>query len=99
MDRFDVFEIDRAFYAVVQTEHLLQLNTVVVVPLRPANLFPALGKVTIDVEIQGVALRVLSHMSLTLDTRPLQNRMPVHRLSPDEEQGAMNGLNAVLRGL
>lgn len=99
MHKFDVFEIDHAFYAVVQAEHLLAINTIVAVPIRQVDLFPALSRLTVDVEISGVVWRVLCHMPLTLDARLLRNRMPVHRLPANEGQKVMDGLNAVLWGL
>jgi CcdB protein len=99
MHKFDVLDIDRSLYLVVQAEHLLELNTIIVVPIRPANLFPALRRLTVDIDIQGVTWRVLSHMPLTLDARMVRNRLPVHRLSPDEGHKVMEGLNAVLWGL
>lgn len=99
MQKFDVFEIDRALYAVVQAEHLLELNTLVVVPLQPVHVFPALSRLTFDVELGGVAWRVLCHMPLTLDARLVRGRTPLHRLSADEGQKMMDGLNTVLWGL
>lgn len=99
MQKFDVFDIDRSFYAVVQAQHLLAINTIVVVPIRPADLFPALSRLTVDVELGGVIWRVLSHMPVTLDARLVRNRTPAHRLSADEGQKVMDGLNAALWGL
>ena len=99
MHKFDVFDIDSAFYAIVQAEHLLAINTVVVVPIRPVDLFPSLSRLTVDVDIQGTVWRVLSHMPLTLEARLVRNRTPVHRLTADEGQKVMDGLNAVLWGL
>lgn len=99
MHKFDVFDIDRALYMVVQAEHLLEINTVVAVPIRQVDLFPALSRLTVDVAIQGITSRVLCHMPLTLDARLVKNRTPVHRLSPDDGQKVMDGLNAVLWGL
>jgi hypothetical protein len=99
MHKFDVFEIDRSLYAVVQAEHLLGINTVVVVPIRPADLFPAISRLTVDIEIGGAAWRTLCHMPLTLDARLLTGRTPVHRLSSDEGQKVMDGLNTVMWGL
>lgn len=99
MHKFDVFNIDGALYAVVQAEHLLSINTVVVVPIRTLEVFPALSRLTCDVEIQGSVWRALSHMPLTLDARLVRNRVPVHRLSEDEGQKVMDGLYAALWGL
>ena len=99
MHKFDVFEIDRSLYAVVQAELLLTINTIVAVPIRPAALFPALSRLTVDIEIGGAAWRLLCHMPLTLDGRLVRNRMPVHRLSAAEGQKVMDGLNTVMWGL
>ncbi len=98
MPRFDVFEIDRSYYAVVQADHLLSINTIVVVPIRPAHLFPALSKLTVEIKIDGAPWRILSHMPLTIDARLLQNRLPAHRLSADEGQKVMDALNTLLWG-
>lgn len=99
MNKFDVFDIGQALYVVVQAEHLLATNTIVVVPIRQVDLFPALSRLTLDVEIRGATWRVLSHMPLTLDARLVRNRMPIHRLSMNEGQKVMDSLNAVLWGL
>ncbi|PLL12478.1 hypothetical protein C0V75_11055 [Tabrizicola sp. TH137] len=99
MNKFDVLDIDRALYVVVQAEHLLEINTIIVAPIRPAGLFPALRQLTVDVDIKGVTWRVLSHMPLTLDARLVRHRIPVHRLSDEEGARVMDGLNAVLWGL
>lgn len=99
MQKFDVFEIDRSYYVVVQAEHLLDINTVVVVPIRPLDQFPALTRLTIDIEMKGTTWRILSHMPLTLDARTLRNRRPACHLSAEEGQKVMDALNSILWGL
>jgi hypothetical protein len=99
MRKFDVFEIGAALYLVVQAEHLLELNTVVLVPLLPSDALPAVSRLTVDVLIRGDPYRVRAHMPLTVDAGRLRRLKPLCRLSADEGQKAMDGLNTVLWGL
>ncbi|WP_334062878.1 CcdB family protein [Limimaricola cinnabarinus] len=99
MQKFDVFKIGADFYAVVQAEHLLELNTVVLVPILPSGALPALSKLTVDIQIEDEPYRVRSHMPLTVEAQRMRHMKPVCRLSPAEGQKVMDGLNAVLWGL
>lgn len=99
MNKFDVFRINGALYLVVQAEHLLNLNSVVLLPVLPADDLPALRRLTVDVQINGEPYRIRAHMPLTVDAQRLRALTPVHRLSPDEGQKVMDGLYAILWGL
>jgi len=99
MQKFDVFKIAADLYLVVQAEHLLELNTVVLLPILPSDALPALGKLTIDVRIKGEPYRIRAHMPLTVDAHRLRHLMPDHRLSPGEGQAVMDGLYTILWGL
>lgn len=99
MQKFDVFRIGGDLYLVVQADHLLELNTVVLVPVLPSDALPALRKLTIDVQIEGDPYRIRAHMPLTVDAQRLRNLTPVHRLPPEEGQKVMDGLNTILWGL
>lgn len=99
MHKFDVFRIGADLYLVVQAEHLLELNTTVLVPVLPADALPALSRLTVDVRIDGEPYRIRSHMPLTVDARRLRHQKPVHRLSPEEGQKVMDGLNTIFWGL
>lgn len=99
MRKFDIFKIGADMYLVVQAEHLLALNSIILVPVLPADRLPALRKLTVDVEIDGKPHRIRAHMPLTVDAQILKQLKPVHRLSADEGQKVMDGLNAVLWGL
>jgi hypothetical protein len=99
MTKFDVLAIGGAYFMVVQTEHLLELPSTVLVPVLPRDDDPGLRGLTVDVSIDGRPYRVNAHMPVTVETRRLQQTKPVHRLSPEEGQRAMDGLYAVLWGL
>lgn len=99
MQKFDVFEISGALYLVVQAEHLLELNTVVLVPVLPSAALPPLKKLTIDVEINRAPHRIRAHMPLTVEAQRLRHLSPVGRLSADEGQKVMDGLYTILWGL
>lgn len=99
MKKFDVFKIGAGLYLVVQAEHLLDLNTVVLVPILPADAFPRLSRLTIDVQIEGTPYRIRCHMPLTVEAKRLRQLKPVHRLSPHEGQKVMDGLNTILWSL
>jgi hypothetical protein len=99
MQKFDVLKIGADLYLVAQAEHLLELNTVVLLPILPADALPALRNLTIDVRIKGDAYRIRAHMPLTVDAHRLRHLKPVHRLSPDEGQKVMDGLYTILWGL
>jgi CcdB protein len=99
MQKFDVFKIGHALYLVVQAEHLLELNTVVLVPILPSDSLPAVSRLTVDIRIEGDPYRVRAHMPLTVETQRLRRLKPLCRLSADEGQKVMDGLNAVLWGL
>ena len=98
MQKFDVFKIGDDLYLVVQAEHLIDLNTVVLLPILPADALPALRQLTIDVRIEGDLYRIRAHMPLTVDAQRLRHLTPVHRLSPDEGQKVMDGLYTILWG-
>ena len=99
MHKFDVFKIGGDLYLVVQAEHLLGLNTVVLLPVLSADALPALRQLTVDVRIEGDLYRIRAHMPLTVDAHRLRHLTPVHRLSQDEGQKVMDGLYAILWGL
>ena len=99
MRRFDVFKIGDTLYLVVQADHLLELNTVVLVPILPSAALPAVSKLTVDIRIEGDRYRVRTHMPLTVESRRLRRLKPVCRLSADEGQKVMAGLNTILWGL
>jgi len=99
MQKFDVFKIGADLYLVVQAEHLLDLNTVVLLPLLPSHALPALRKLTIDVLIDSDPYRIRAHMPLTVDAYRLRHLAPVHQLTPDEGQAVMDGLYTILWGL
>lgn len=99
MHKFDVLKIGADLYLVVQAEHLSGLNTVVLLPILPVDVLPALSKLTIDIRIEGDLYRIRAHMPLTVDARRLRHLTPVHRLSPDEGQKVMDGLYTILWGL
>ena len=99
MRKFDVHRIGADLYLVVQAEHLLDLNTVVLLPILPADRLPALTQLTLDVRIEGDLHRVRAHMPLTVDAQRLRHLTPVHRLSPEDGQKVMDGLYAILWGL
>jgi hypothetical protein len=99
MQKFDVLKIGANLYLVVQAEHLLDLNTVVLLPILPTDALPALRKLTLDIQIEGDPYRIRAHMPLTVDAHRLRHLKPVHRLSPDEGQKVMDGLYTILWGL
>ncbi|TGD61145.1 hypothetical protein EYC08_19260 [Tabrizicola sp. WMC-M-20] len=99
MQKFDVFKIGNDLYLVVQAEHLLELNTIVLLPLLPIPGLPVLTRLTIDIDIEGEPYRIRAHMPLTVATHRLRHLKPVHRLSPDEGQKVMDGLYTILWGL
>lgn len=99
MRKFDVFKIGVDLYLVVQAEHLLGLNTVILLPILPVDALPALTQLTIDIRIAGDPHRIRAHMPLTVDAHRLRHLTPVHRLSPDEGQKVMDGLYTILWGL
>ena len=99
MRKFDVLRIGAELYLVVQAEHLLRLNTVVLLPILPGDALPALSKLTVDIQIANKTYRIRAHMPLTVDAQRLRHLTPVHRLSADEGQKVMDGLYAILWGL
>jgi len=99
MNKFDVLGIGTDLYLVVQAEHLLDLNTIVLLPILPADTLPALSQLTIDVRIEDDLYRIRAHMPLTVEAHRLRHLTPVHRLSPDEGQKVMDGLYTILWGL
>ncbi len=99
MQKFDVFRIGGDLYLVVQADHFLELNTVVLVPVLPSDALPALSKLTIDIQIEGDPYRIRAHMPLTVEAQRLRHLNPVHRLSPEDGQKVMDGLNTILWGL
>lgn len=98
MEKFDVYAIDGALYLVVQTDHLLTLNTVILVPVLPHDSFPPLSKLTVDVEIGDAPFTIRAHMPLTVEAQRLRALSPVHRLTADQGQAVMDGLATVLWG-
>lgn len=99
MNRFDVFRIGADLYLVVQAEHLLDLNTIILLPVLPADALPALRKLTVDIRIEGEIYRIRAHMPLTVEAYRLRHLTPVHRLSSDEGQKVVDGLYTILWGL
>lgn len=99
MTRFDVLRLGEALYVVVQAEHLLALNTIVLVPALPVDQAPGLRGLTVDIEVEGRAYRVRAHMPLTVEARSIQRAAALTRLSPDDGQKVMDGLNKILWGL
>ncbi|MGC0225868.1 CcdB family protein [Pseudooceanicola nitratireducens] len=98
MQKFDVYEITGDLYAVVQADHLLDLNSVTVVPVLPRDAYPALRKLTVDVQINGRPYLIRAHMPLTIEARHLRRADPVYRLTADQGQRVMDGLNTILWG-
>lgn len=98
MQKGDVYRISGALYLVVQSDHLLDLNSVILVPVLPAAQLPALSRLTVDLRIEGESLRVRAHMPLTVEARRLRGLDAVHQLSPDEMQAVMDGLSLILWG-
>lgn len=98
MRKFDVFGIDGGLYLVVQAEHLLELNTVVLVPLVRVDAVAGMTRLTVSVQVGDRAYRVLCHMPLTVGARRLRTLRPVHHLSSEEGQAVMDGLNTILWG-
>ena len=94
----DVFRIEGDLYLVVQAAHLLELNSVVVVPVLPRDAYPALRKLTLDIEIDGTPYRIRAHMPLTIEAARLRHLTPVHHLSSDDSQKVMDGLATILWG-
>ena len=99
MQKFDVLEIAGDHYLVVQADHLLELNTVVLLPVLPSDKLPPLTKLTVDVKIAGGLFRIRTHMPLTVEGHRLRHLDPVHQLSAEEGQRVMDGLYAILWGL
>ena len=99
MQKFAVFEIAGDLYLVVQADHLLELNTVVLVPVLPSDTLPTLTKLTVDVTIAGSSFRVRTHMPLTVQADRLRHLNPVHQLSAEEGHRVLDGLYAILWGL
>ncbi|MGR3570708.1 hypothetical protein [Brevirhabdus sp.] len=99
MRKFDVLRIGADLYLVVQAEHLLDLNSVVLLPVLPIEALPGLRQLTIDIRIAGDPYRIRAHMPLTVEAHRLRHLKPVHRLSPDEGQKVMDGLYTILWGL
>ena len=58
MRKFDVLRIGADLYLVVQAEHLLELNSVVLLPVLPIEALPGLRKLTIDIRIAGDPYRI-----------------------------------------
>lgn len=98
MRKFDVFRIGTDLYLVVQADHLLQLNSIILVPLLPADDLPPLSRLTVPVDIEGRAYRVQAHMPLTVSGTRLRGMAPVGRLTADDGQRVMDGLYTVLWG-
>jgi hypothetical protein len=99
MTKFDVYRIGEALFLVVQADHLLALNTVVLVPVLPRGSVPPLSRLTVDVVIGTSPCIVLGHAPLTVEARRLRRLKPVARLSDDEGQQVMDALNTILWGL
>ena len=99
MQKFDIFDIAGELYLVVQAEHLLELNTVVLLPVLPIDSLPELSRLTVDIRINAGQFRIRTHMPLTVEARRLRYLQPVARLSATEGQKVMDGLNTILWGL
>lgn len=98
MNKLDVVRLGNALYVIVQAKHLLNLNTVVLVPALPVEQAPALRGLTVDVEINGDMWRIRAHMPLTVDARTANRAVAVSQLSPDDGQKVMDALNTILWG-
>lgn len=98
MQKFDIFRIDDGLYLVVQEDHLLELNTVVLVPLIPTGAVAGMTQLTVPVAVGEDTYRILCHMPLTVGARRLRMLRPVHHLSSEEGQAVMDGLNTILWG-
>jgi len=98
MQKFDVFEIAGDLYLVVQADHLLELNMVVLVSVLPRDTLPALTKLTVDLTIAGSPFRAHTHMPLTVQANRLRHLDPVHQLSAEKGHRVMDGLYAILWG-
>lgn len=98
MQKFDVYEINDDLYAVVQAQHLLDINSVILVPLLPQGDLPSLSKLTVDVRLKGSLYTIRAHMPLTVEARRLRRLTPVAQLSPEEGQNVMDALYAILWG-
>ena len=98
MNKFNIVRVGGNLYVIVQAEHLLALNTIILVPALPKDQLPALRGLTTDIDIDGQAYRIRSHMPLTVDARSIQKSAVIGRLSSDEGQKIMDGLNAILWG-
>lgn len=99
MQKFDVYGIGSDLYLVVQADHLLELNTVILVPVLPVDALPELSRLTVDILIDGDPYRIRSHMPLTVEASRLRGLKPVHQLTADDGQKVMDGLNTILWGL
>lgn len=86
MRKFDVFKIAGDLYLDAQAEHLLELNTVALLPDLPSATLPPPTKLTVDVKIAGSLFRVRTHMPLTVQAQRLRHLVPVHQLSAAEGQ-------------
>ncbi|MEL6645628.1 MAG: CcdB family protein [Pseudomonadota bacterium] len=98
MQKFDIFEIGSDLFMVVQSDHLLELNTVVLVPVIASERSPALSKLTVDLVINDQPFRVRTHMPLTVEANRLRGLKPVHRATQDEGQRIMDGMSTLLWG-
>lgn len=99
MKTFDVVRIGGDHFVIVQAEHLLSLGSVIVVPALPRDAFPALRRLTVDIEIDGTPFCIRAHMPITVEAARLRDAPVVYRLSPDEGQAVRDGLYAILWGL
>jgi hypothetical protein len=99
MTKFDVLAIGDAYFLLVQSEHLLELPSTILVPVLPRGDDPGLRGLTVDISIEGRPYRIAAHMPVTVETRRLQQAKSVQRLSPEDGQRVMDGLYAVLWGL
>lgn len=99
MTKFDVIAIAGDYYLVVQAEHLLSINSIIVVPVLPQDVLPELSKLTVDVTILGDSYRIRAHMPVTVDAARLQGARTICQLSAEDGQRVMDGLYAILWGL
>ncbi|WP_375175118.1 hypothetical protein [Pseudooceanicola sp.] len=98
MQKFDIFQIGSDLFLLVQAEHLLKMNTAILVPVKPLGESIPLSKLTVEVGFDGQAYRIQAHMPLTVDARRLRHLTPAGRLSLDQGQKVMDGLNTILWG-
>ena len=67
MTKFDVLAIGGAHFLLVQSEHLLDLPSTILVPVLPRDDDPGLRGLTVDISIKGRPYRIAAHMPVTVE--------------------------------